>query len=364
MDRRVFGGGAIVCSAMVLWSQPSAPDAQKTSECDEGTTACTATTARPAQPQPSILPPDINRAIESLSNWGGGAGARLPDSMESVYADLLERGQAAASESKLSIALSTVSGIPTNSQHYAKASQLRESWAQELLERGNSQYQQGDMGMALSMLIAIPPTSDRYERAQELLERWSQQAVLLNRAEAARKEGDWQSVMAAIESLEGTPIYDSLPVQQLLQQSIYRAYGSDAALRQLTDSSAANGSVIPAIPTDQAAISTEQAAPNAALPNLPDLPIDVNQALVWAQPSSPVTALPQPVPMPIAPSRRATPQPPAATPMRATAPAVSGSIAPPESMTTATIDKNATSERSRPSLSDNHNALVDPKLTK
>lgn len=349
MDRRVLGGGAIVCSALVLWSQPSAPESQQ--DCDEGEGLATCTTRQARQqPQTSILPPEINRAIESLPiEWGGRTGAeQLPDSMENLYADLLAQAQAAASENKLAIALTTVSGIPNNSEHHSKAKQLQESWAQALLERGNSHYQQGDVDAALSMLNAIPPTSDRFERAQELQIRWNQQAALLDQAKSAREAEDWQSVLAAIESLEGTPLYDSQPVQQLLQQAIYRAYRSGESLMQLA-APAANTSAIAAIPTTQAA--------SEAPPDLPDLPIDVDQAMAWAQPSPPVVALPAPMPMPIAPSvsrPAAIAQQPAAPP---------AAIAPPESLADTSIDKTPADHRSRPSLSDRP-VQIDPKSTK
>ncbi|NEQ25597.1 MAG: hypothetical protein F6K28_42355, partial [Microcoleus sp. SIO2G3] len=70
MDRRVLGSGAIVCSAMVLWSQQSAPDYSK--ECEtEGVTAPCATSPRQAQ-QAGIVPPSIEQAIASLPlpHWG------------------------------------------------------------------------------------------------------------------------------------------------------------------------------------------------------------------------------------------------------------------------------------------------------
>lgn len=353
MDRRVLGSGAIVCSALVLWSQPSAPESQH-SDCDEGSATCTATKAR-QQPQPSILPP-LNRAIESLPiEWGGGTGKeRLPDSMENLYANLLQQAQAAASENKLAIALTTVSGIPNNSEHHSEAKQLQESWAQALLERGNSHYQQGDVDAALSLLNAIPPTSDRFERAQELQIRWNQQAALLDQAKSAREVEDWQSVLAAIESLEGTPLYNSQPVQQLLQQAIYRAYRSGESLMQLAVP-AANASAIAAIPTDRSASETLL----STLPDLPDLPIDVGQAMAWAQPiSPPVAALPAPVPMPIAPS---VSRPAAIAQQPEAVPAVSA-IAPPESLANTLIDKTPANHRSRPSL--DHSVQIDPKSAK
>jgi len=359
MDRRVLGSGAIVCSAIVLWSQPSTPESQEVQDCQDGAAICTERAAQNVQPQPRILPPDVSRAIEALPiEWGSGA-ADLPESMESLYGGMLERAQAAASENKLAIALTTVAGIPNNSEHRKEATQLQESWAQELLERGNSRYQQGNVEAAMAMLSAIPPTSDRFERAQELMERWNRQAALLNRAEVAKNAGDWQSVMVAIESLEGSPLYDSRPVQQLLQQALYRAYGSDESLMQLAELPAGDvgGAAIAAIPTDQV-------VPEGVQPNLPDLPIDVNQAMAWAQPISPSAAAPRPTPVPVPiapPTAIAQSLEVAEAAAMPSVPVALGSIAPPE-LITATIDKSE-GDRSSSSLSGTGMQL-EPKLAK
>ncbi|NEQ27095.1 MAG: hypothetical protein F6K28_50425, partial [Microcoleus sp. SIO2G3] len=309
-------------------------------ECEtEGATApCSATSPRQAR-QAGIVPPSIEQAIASLPlpNWGSQPDDRLPEAMERMYGDLLQQAQRSASQSKFADALSTVSGIPNNSQHHDRAKQLQETWSQELLQRANSRAQQGDVNSALSMLDAIPPTSDRHERALALRDRWDDQADLLAQARSAKDSGDWQGVIEAIESLEGTPVHDSLPVQQLLQQAIYRSYQSDASLMQTADIDRASAEA--AIAT----LSAEQATlPDGAVPNVANLPIDVSQALAWAQPVTPPVA--------------ATPQPTRPFATNPAAPAAPAAIAPPASVANLTIDKASGNSFSRQITTEDHNS--------
>ena len=159
--------------------------------------------------------------------------AKLPSEMEAVYADLLNQAQAAASRDQLTEAVNTVAGIPKNSQHYELVQQLQEDWSQELMRQATSHIQQAEITPAIALLDSIPETSQWHDRGTELRQRWTQQAKLLNQATAAKSAEDWQGVIDATKSLEGSPLYNSLPVQELLQQAMTKRYEPDADLLQI-----------------------------------------------------------------------------------------------------------------------------------
>ncbi len=153
--------------------------------------------------------------------------------METVYSNLLEQAQASAKQNQFTQAITTLAGIPKNSRHYEMAQQLQEDWSQELVGQASSSYQQAQLTTAITTLSAIPATSRSHDRAMELQNRWKQQSAQLNRAIAAKKSGDWQAEINAIQSLEGTPLYQTLPVQELLQQAISNRYEPDPTLLRI-----------------------------------------------------------------------------------------------------------------------------------
>jgi hypothetical protein len=206
-----------------------------------------------------------------------------------MYADLLAQAHASADADRIAEAITIVAGIPKNSRHHGIAQQLQEDWSQELLERATSRYQQADMPMAMTMLSAIPQTSQRYNRATELRDRWKQQTTALNQAIAAREIGDWNSVTAALGSLEGTDLYHSALVQQLLQQATQKQLEPDAALLQLAAaaSTASSQAVALSMPTADPAM-----VPIESVPQPTNLIIALDQALEWARPTSIPPAVP------------------------------------------------------------------------
>ena len=163
---------------------------------------------------------------------------KLPSQMEAVYADLLNQAQAAASRDQLTEAVNTVAGIPKNSRHYELVQQLQEDWSQELMRQAASHIQQAEVAPAIALLNSIPETSQWHDRGAELRQRWSQQAKLLNQAVAAKSAEDWQGVIDATKLLEGSPLYNSLPVQELLQQAMTKRYEPDAALLKIATADA------------------------------------------------------------------------------------------------------------------------------
>lgn len=299
MKQRILGGGAIVCSAMVMygWAQSSTSEfsiGDCAGELTEKFSAWFSQAEKQTQGRclPTSLIPKLSQVPERLSIPNISRANKLPAKMEAMYGDLLAQAQTSANADRIAEAITIVAGIPKNSRHHDMSQQLQENWSQELLERATNRYQQADMPMAMSMLAAIPQTSQRYDRAAELRDRWKQQTAALNQAIAAREIGDWNSVIAALGSLEGTDLYHSVLVQQLLQQATQKQFEPDAALLQLAaaaDSAAASSQAVPlSIPAANSSITVSI----DPVPQPTNLIIALDQALEWARPSSVSPAVP------------------------------------------------------------------------
>ncbi|MBD2020183.1 hypothetical protein H6F43_08285 [Leptolyngbya sp. FACHB-36] len=129
-----------------------------------------------------------------------------------------------------------ISGIPKNSRHYEMAQRLQEDWSRELLRQATNYCRQAKVETAVSMLSTIPATSQLHDRVTELRQRWSKQAKVLDQAIAAKDAEDWQQAISAIKSLEGSPMYHSLPVQELLQQAMTNLYEPEESLTEIATS--------------------------------------------------------------------------------------------------------------------------------
>jgi hypothetical protein len=296
MDRRVLGSGVLVCSAVFLWSQPSAPGSN-ISECGKDSEntipPCSENSNRQTQTdhssRSSVAP--IRDTLDRLPlQWSNARPNRLPANMETVYSDLLKQAQAAEDQAQLANAVATVAGIPKNSRHYEMANQLQEDWSQELLQGAIDRYQQGEVTAALTLLEAISPTSQQQARAAELRSVWGQQAQVLEQASSSGGRENWQGVMDAIALLEGTPLYHSPPVQERLQEAINRRFQPDTALTQLASESTPSPS--PSVLPMPVAASDRAVEPSL---NSANLEIGLAQAIAWAQPPAPpVASTPRP----------------------------------------------------------------------
>ncbi len=246
MNRWLVGSGAIVSSAMALysWTNPSAFNL----------------TLLSAQPEPDSKP--------------------LPREIEGLYDRLLVKARSVATQDQIAEAINTVAGIPKNSRSYGEAQQLQEDWTQELLQRASSQYKRANVRMAIWMLKAIPPTSQRHDRATELQQRWAKEWTTLRQASAAKKQGDWKSVMSSLTSLKDSMLYQSSPAQEMLQQATANLYSTDKTLVQISTAPINNSAVVPAMPStaDLNVVSLPQSSESSGLL------IDRTQALAWAEP--------------------------------------------------------------------------------
>lgn len=261
MSRQVLASGTIVCSAIMLysWAQPSVSE-PSTFNCEE-LSAQTEAASRPDQDSKAQNCPPQTRAMGMIPErffnleWGNWGSNRLPDKMEAVYGDLIKQAQESADRDQFPQAIATLSGVPKNSRHYQMAQQLQEDWAREVLRQASIQCQQAQMTTALATIKAIPSTSQFHARAVELQQRWTQQAKLYDRAIAAKHARNWQDAIDALQALQGTPLYNSLPVQELLQHAMTKLYEPDSTLKQLAEEG---------LPTEQSAdISPEVMAATA-----------------------------------------------------------------------------------------------------
>ncbi|MBE9180074.1 hypothetical protein IQ268_16000 [Oculatella sp. LEGE 06141] len=295
MNRRVLGGGAIACSAMVIsgLAQPSTPE-QNVTDCDNSGAKATSSwlpqQLAQGQCQLSSMIPTINNVPEFLrlgALWGNLRASVVPDEMETVYGKLLEEAQAAASNDRLAEAIANIIGIPKNSRHYDMAQQLQEDWSQELLQQAANHYQQAQTTTAISMLNAIPPTSERYGRAIELRTIWNQEAALFAQAKIAKNAGDWRGVIDTLRSLDGSLLYHSLPAQELLQQAMNKLFEADESWIQLASKSADELSAAAGMPTLSSTMNGSLPLSVDPIPKRSSLPIALEQAMKWAQPQVP-----------------------------------------------------------------------------
>jgi hypothetical protein len=251
----VASGSMLLCSAMLLNSGAQLTKSEIASEpCDDS--SCS--TPSKAEPKTKASPAAISgqkteqqqseqqseqQWSSSTQEWsadrfveqmqGNDRPDKLPKEVETNYAELVNQAQSAASRDQITDAVEAVAGIPKNSEHYDLAQQLEEDWSQELVRQATKQYQQADVSDSISLIDKIPETSKWHGRATELKQRWQEQSRLLHQAMAAKSSGDWQGTINAIKALDGAPLYNSLPVQELLQEAITKLYEPDQDLVQI-----------------------------------------------------------------------------------------------------------------------------------
>ena len=237
MSRQVLERGVLACSALALCGlpQPSVSEPMIQHDC-KPTSKVSSTKDQCLQNATSQTTSRVSGAApEKLVNdqWSDRLTNPLPEKMEAVYGDLLAQAQALVGQNQFTQAVDLIGGIPKNSHHYGMAQQLQEDWSRELVRQATSEYRQARLGKALTMLNTIPSVSQLHDRVSDLQQRWGKQNTLLQQAIVLKQAGDWQGVTDTIKLLEGTPMYQSLLVQGLLQQAMTQLYKPDAAMLQI-----------------------------------------------------------------------------------------------------------------------------------
>lgn len=254
MSRRILSGGAIVCSAIMVygWSQSAASEVNPP-ECEPqaGTTNQASQQKKQCVQKAGGILAIAEAPMRLLNLQWGNSSQQLPGKMETVYHNLLAEAQAEANQDRFDAAIAKLAGIPKNSHHYEMAERLRNDWSREILRHATSHCQQARVDQAIAMLNAIPATSEFHDRASELRQRWTDQDKLFDRAVAAQKAGNWQGAIDAIQALEGTPLYNSLAVQDLLQLAMTKLYEPDETLLQISMDG------MPITPLDMSATASE-----------------------------------------------------------------------------------------------------------
>ncbi len=246
MSRQILERGALACSFLALygWAHPSASE-PTLPHCEPAPNVA-GTQDHCLQNAQSLPNPQQAKgtAPEALvhDQWSDRRLSKLPSKIEAVYSDLLQQAQAFSDREQLKEAINRVAGIPKNSQHYEMAHQLQEDWSKELLRQASSECQHARVAKAIGMLDMIPATSQLHDRAAELRQRWSKQDSFLQQAIAFKGTGDWQGVIDSVKALEGTPMYQSLAVQELLQKAMTQLFTPDATMLQVATED------LPAIP--------------------------------------------------------------------------------------------------------------------
>jgi hypothetical protein len=260
MKSQMLGGGAIACSTLLLygWTQTGASEAGMPEIVPGQPWRATAESGRHNDLQAmAILGVTPTQLLEQLPEliprlpWSPNSAQShpLPQEIEVLYSQVLEKAQAMASQAQFSSAIAQVAGIPKNSQSYELAHSLQADWSQELLQQANQHYENAELETAQSLLAAIPATSSLKAQALALKAQWGQQQQIMARAIAAKERGDWQAVIDALQSLDETPLHHSLPVQDLLQQAITQLYEPDQNLTYIAmaDTPTVSAAINPAI---------------------------------------------------------------------------------------------------------------------
>ena len=247
MVRSNIQGGAVACSVLMVYGWTQAAVSAAPPQCQPSRAAPIARkdhdNCHAVQPDTVTVMGMLASLPEKLSQiqWSHAFGlARsperpppLPGDIEKNYQRLMVSAQSQRKKGQIVDAVTHISGIPKNSRHYATAQQLREDWSGELLRQATQTYRQAKMDRALLLLKAIPVESDRHSRAIELQQQWNRESQLLQRAIAAKQNKDWQASLEALRSLQGTALFQSAPVQGLLQECLTRLYEPDAQLLQI-----------------------------------------------------------------------------------------------------------------------------------
>ncbi|GAP95534.1 hypothetical protein [Leptolyngbya sp. NIES-2104] len=233
--RILASSSMVLCSTLLINTALEATGSETPApSCDKGSDA--KNNCRSTEVQPINLAPEAN----SKPQWSeleklqvNKQPTELPKEVETTYSQLLNRAQSAASRDQLTAAVETVASIPKNSQHYEVAQQLEEDWSKELVRQATNHFQQAEVTTSIALIDKIPESSQWHDRGVELKQQWKKQAQLLNQAKSAKSAEDWQGTINAIKALEGTPLYHSLPVQELLQQAMVNRYEPDPALLKI-----------------------------------------------------------------------------------------------------------------------------------
>ena len=296
MNHPQLGSRAIICSALLVygWIQPAASKLSL-DQCEDKSVKSPKNPSDQNAQQPGrgcklekqpMMSPTPNLELFGIQ-WSNRSTGRLSNEMETVYRALIEQAQELANHDRITDAVPLIVGVPKNSRYYEIAQQLQENWSQELLHLAKDAYQQANLSRSLVLLQVIPTASSQHGYASQLQQQWRLQSAIFKQAISAQKTGNWQSVIDAIRKLQGTPLYQTLPAQELLQQAMINKFEPDNTLMKVAiaegdNASASSVSANPAL-TTVPELSTIASLPGESVTGSPT--IELEQALKWSNPT-------------------------------------------------------------------------------
>ncbi|MBW4516825.1 MAG: hypothetical protein KME11_16565 [Timaviella obliquedivisa GSE-PSE-MK23-08B] len=128
----------------------------------------------------------VDQDNDSLQNSQNNRSLPPPQNLQTTEQSILERAKTSANSDRLKQAINLADTLPTTSEYYATAQQLREVWARELLQRAINKYVQADLPTALKMLAAIPANTSSAGQSIQLATLWQQEKSITQVASQAK----------------------------------------------------------------------------------------------------------------------------------------------------------------------------------
>lgn len=252
------------------------------------------------------------------------ASKTIPPNREQLFQDQLNEAQALTKKNLLIDAIRNTIGVPSNSKHFKSAQVLQESLSQQILAQAKEKYRRGNIKEALTALQVIPAATTAASESQQLRQTWTTEEQQLQAIQQSASQGNWNQAMQGLEKLRSSEVFNTPPVQALLQQAI-------AQTGETPNSLIATTAPTPLPVTTLSQVPTLDAVPPPPLETATAVNVDqtlastaerLDGSVPISPPDSPVS-IPIAAPAPVSIARVLPPPPPA---MVAAAPASGSSL--------------------------------------
>ncbi len=191
------------------------------------------------------------------------AAEKYPDCLQQVgtfpqgYADLeaevenllyeCQQGQAKgelaeakklAEQSQFKEALAIAAQVPSDTNVYQEAQQLRSQWSEKLFLLASNKYQEGKLVKAIALMGAIPDSSPWAEKAEATIQQWSedwqQNQAHMQAAQKAMDAGRWQEALNAAQQVSHT-YYWQKQSELIIQKAEAKIAAARVAASRRTD---------------------------------------------------------------------------------------------------------------------------------
>ncbi|MGG6264296.1 hypothetical protein ACQ4M3_00540 [Leptolyngbya sp. AN03gr2] len=144
----------------------------------------------------------------------------IPPNREKLFQDQLNEAQALNRKNLPLDAIKNTIGVPSNSKHFKSAQVLQESLSQQILAQAKEKYRRGNIKEALTALQVIPAATTAASESQQLRRTWTTEEQQLQAIQHFASQGNWNQAMQDLEKLRSSEVFNTPPVQALLQQAI------------------------------------------------------------------------------------------------------------------------------------------------